>query len=72
MSKYFVSYLVQCPFYKDEEPTVIHCEGIEPGSNLHNVFPSTSTKKAQAYKEHYCQSSWEQCRIAKMLGEPYE
>ncbi len=71
MSRYFVSYLVQCPFYKDEEPTVIHCEGVEAGSSLHNVF-TPNTVKAKGYKERYCQSGWEQCLIAKMLNRKYE
>ena len=53
MSRYFVSYEVQCPFYKDEEPTVIHCEGVEAGSSLHNVF-TPNTVRTRAYKEQYC------------------
>ena len=71
MSRYFVSYLVQCPFYKDEEPTVIHCEGVEAGSSLHNVF-TPNTARTRAYKEQYCNSRWEQCLIAKMLNGKYE
>lgn len=61
--------LAACPFYKEEEPQLVHCEGILDGCTLHLGFSNRG--KLRNYKNSYCQNRWEHCRIARMLNEKY-
>lgn len=60
---------VQCPYYKNDEPQIIRCEGVEDGTALHLAF-STRTQ-LKAYKREYCRCDWGKCMIAKMLNRKW-
>lgn len=68
MSKHFVSFEAQCPFYKEEDKNIIYCEGVTDNSRIHNAF----TCDAEQYKKKYCRKEWEACPISKMLWAKYE
>lgn len=57
---------VQCPYYKNDEPQIIRCEGVENGTALHLAF-STRTQHKE-YKKQFCRSCWGKCMIARMLN----
>ena len=60
---------VQCPYYKNDEPQIIRCEGVEDGTALHLAF-STKTQ-LKAYKKDFCRSCWCRCMIARMLNQKW-
>ena len=68
MGRNVMSADVRCPFYRAEEKKVIHCEGVQENSAIHNAFSGT----VDAYKARYCCDAWEECLIAKMLWSKYE
>jgi hypothetical protein len=57
---------VQCPYYKNDEPQIIRCEGVENGTALHLAF-STRTQHKE-YKKQFCRSCWGKCMIARILN----
>ena len=59
----YVSSMAVCPFYCEEQPRVIFCEGPFPGSSLRLGYRGS----AAVHKENYCRGRWEDCPIAKML-----
>ncbi len=59
----YVSPNALCPFYCEEQPRVIFCEGPFPGSNLRLSYRGS----ASAHKASYCRARWEDCPIARML-----
>lgn len=63
MARNYVSSMAVCPFYREEQPRVIFCEGPFPGTNLRLGYRGS----AAAHKESYCRGRWEDCPIAKML-----
>lgn len=68
MSKHFVSFEAQCPFYKEEDRNIIYCEGVTEGSRIHNAF----SRGAEKYKKEFCCDRWKECMISKMLWAKYE
>lgn len=68
--KHYQDKNVLCPFYHQEKPSVLMCEGVEDGSALQLTFDS-SIHKAD-YKDDYCCEDWEKCRISKMLNDKYQ
>ena len=60
---------VQCPYYKNDEPQIIRCEGVEDGTALHLAF-STSTQHKE-YKKCFCRSGWGKCMVARMLNQKW-
>ena len=68
MSRHFVSFEAQCPFYREEDRNVIYCEGVTDGSRIHNAF----SRGAEKFKSEYCRDGWEKCTIAKMMWAKYE
>ena len=62
--------LVQCPYYKDEQRQIIHCEGVEDGTGLHLGFSNRG--RLLGYKDRFCRNCWDQCMIAKMLNLKYD
>lgn len=61
---------VQCPFYKNDEPQIIRCEGVEDGTALHLAFANRTQHKE--YKKLYCRRDWCSCKIATMLNRKWE
>lgn len=61
----YVSSMALCPFYCEEQPRVIFCEGPFPGSSLRLGYRGS----AAAHKEQYCRGRWEDCPLAKMLWD---
>lgn len=68
MSKHYVSSAAQCPFYRGESSTTVLCDGVEPDMTITLAFG----KKAEDYRECYCQKDWELCKVAKMLWDANE
>ena len=59
----YVSPHALCPFYCEEQPRVIFCEGPFPESSLRLSYRGN----ASAHKKAYCCARWESCPIARML-----
>lgn len=70
MCKCKEDYLVQCPYYKEDEGQAVHCEGVEDGSRLRLGF--AARKRKQAYMEQYCRQDWKDCRVTQMLNGKYD
>lgn len=51
---------VECPFYINESPTEIKCEGIV-GSHLVNVFKTR--EKKEEHKYDFCRGNYAACPI---------
>lgn len=69
MAKQREDALVVCPYYKEDGPQQVHCEGILEGGSLHLGFPDKG--QLRTYKSAYCRDHWELCRIAGLLNEKY-
>lgn len=54
-----------CPFYREETPREIFCEGPFPRSGLRISFRGSARK----VREAHCCKDWHSCPIAKMLWE---
>ena len=65
MSHNYVSSMALCPFYCEEQPRVIFCEGPFPGSTIRLSYRAD----ADRHKANYCRAHWESCPIARMLWE---
>lgn len=70
MAKYRDDYLVQCPYYREEAPLNLHCEGVVDSSYLQMGF--SSRKLMHAYKEQFCRGCWKKCLVAGMLNRKYD
>ena len=70
MGKHMISFRATCPFYRHEDSQVIYCDGVQDGSVIHLAFASKTD--AINYKERYCRSSYDHCRIYSMLDEIQE
>lgn len=67
--RHFQDKRVLCPFYHQEKPSVLMCEGVEDGCSIQITFDSGQHKAD--YKDALCCEDWEQCRVSKMLNEKY-
>lgn len=70
MSKHREDYLVQCPYYREEERQTIHCEGVQSNTGLRLGF--SGARLLQDYKDRFCRDGWCGCMIAKMLNAKYD
>ena len=61
----YVSPHALCPFYCEEQPRTLFCEGPFPGSSLRLGFRGS----AAAHKQRFCCAGWEDCPLAKMLWD---
>ncbi len=61
----YVSPHALCPFYCEEQPRVIFCEGPLPRSSLRLAFRGS----AGPHKEAFCRGKWQSCPIARMLWD---
>lgn len=68
----YVSKSVVCPFYHNEEPLTIYCEGVIEKSTLLLAFREIKDKRE--YKEGCCCSldGHKRCPIAEILMRKYE
>ena len=60
----------KCPFYFTEDNLLISCEGVTGSSKLRLTFNRTAPK--ERYRLHYCDESFETCRVYQMLMGKYE
>ena len=61
---------VKCPYYKDNGPTEIRCEGVDDGITNHHAF-DTRDKLIQ-YKDRYCRRhDYCRCLWADALERKY-
>ena len=63
MARQYMTPEAQCPFYRMEEKTAIHCEGIMPGSTIRLFIK----KAPEEYRRRHCRGAWTKCPIARML-----
>lgn len=61
---------VLCPFYKYERGDDVYCEGIDWHSTTVNAF--ANGKHKTEYKNVFCCTEWQKCRLAKALESKYE
>lgn len=69
--KRYVSNYVLCPFYHNEDPLIIYCEGVEEGTVLHIAFLE-KTRKQEYKKKFCCSDKYKKCRLCSMLNNKYE
>lgn len=60
----------KCPFYRMEDPCVVHCEGLAEGLGIN--LEISSRDEARTWKRTYCQDNWMGCFLAKMMWKQYE
>lgn len=70
MCKYTEDPLVQCPYYRDEVPQTLRCEGVEDSCGLHLGFSGRNQKRD--YKDRFCRGGWKKCLVARMLNAKYD
>ena len=70
MCKNKQDFLVQCPYYREDDPQAVYCEGVQDNTRLRLGF--TGRKQKKTYCEHYCREHWKDCMIAKMLNRKYD
>lgn len=68
VARHYQSPEAMCPFYRMEERTAIHCEGVSPGATLTLQWKSS----ADQYRQQYCYGDWTRCKIARALWEGYD
>lgn len=68
MARHYQSPWAMCPFYRMEEKTAIHCEGVEPGSTI----ILRHEESAEEQKNLYCCADWTACPVARMLWAKYD
>lgn len=60
-----------CPFYSQEEPMKLHCEGYSVGTRFHIIFDCKERKKA--HKKKYCNNmdGYADCPLYPAIYEQY-
>lgn len=61
---------VVCPFFIAQQDRIIKCEGVNDNNTI--VLKFKDTASLNEYKEQFCDSCYQKCRVCKMLGEKYE
>lgn len=61
---------VLCPFYKEESPSTLICEGPTPESTVRTTF--TPKSKKLFYKLRYCGCDYKNCPLAYGLYRMWE
>ena len=61
---------VKCPYYVKEDGAKIHCEGVEEGTYIHQVFASPDMRRN--YQTDICCDEYDTCPIAKMNDLKWE
>ena len=69
--KYFMSSKAVCPFYKQEQPIKIHCEGFGWGSTILLRFKDEERKKFYTSKHCYSLENYKKCPIYKAVESCY-
>ena len=69
MCKFKEDYLVQCPYYREDEGQAVHCEGVEAHSRLRLGFSERQRKRE--YMERFCREDWKGCLLTQMLNRKY-
>lgn len=59
-----------CPFYRHEERTRVHCEGICGSTSIHVVF--TDPKLKHEHKKLFCCNGYINCPLYKLINNPYK
>lgn len=70
--KHYVSAEAVCPFYTQEQPLKIHCEGISQGSSIQVSFADKGKKIR--HRKHFCSqhSHYEKCPLYEAIAKQYE
>lgn len=70
--KHYVSKYVVCPFYSQEEPLKLHCEGYRKGNRIQLTF--SSNELFEQHKKLYCTelNGYYKCPIYPVIMKQYE
>ena len=70
--KHYVSKYAACPFYSQEEPKKIHCEGFDKSCRIQVSFEDRGG--IQRHKRLYCYtvSGYKQCPLYPVIAKQYE
>lgn len=71
MQRYESKYVV-CPFYHNEEPLTLYCEGVVPDSTVMNSFRKAFDKREYKLKHCCSMTDHKKCPIAEFLYKKYE
>jgi hypothetical protein len=70
VSTSFIAKYVLCPYYRKEEGVKICCEGVEDGTSIHMVFPSSRRRKD--YQVDKCCDNYKKCLVFAMIDHMWE
>lgn len=70
--KYYVDNNTVCPFYCQQEPLRLHCDGFSEGNKIHLQFDCKVTLKA--HKSRYCNNiaSYKNCPLYRLIDKHYQ
>ena len=70
--KHYVAKEIICPFYKQEEPTRIHCEGFCKSNSLQISF--AKKELLQLHRERHCKNfvGYPMCPLFPVINKQYE
>ena len=70
--KHYSSKAVVCPFYHQEQPTKIHCEGFATDNTIQVSFVNKEAKIN--HRKHCCLDikAYKQCPIYEAIASQYE
>lgn len=70
--KHYVSTEAVCPFYTQEQPLKIHCEGISAGSSIQVSFVNEGKKRI--HRKLFCTrtSHYEKCPLYEAIAKQYQ
>ena len=70
--KHYVSSEAVCPFYTQEQPLRIHCEGINAGSSIQVIFVNERFKTI--HRKYYCSKhvNYEKCPLYEAINKQYQ
>ena len=66
MARYWLASNAMCPYYRDENATMVRCAGWVPDAVHHLAFANRGS--AQSYKTEFCKGNYEHCAIYAALS----
>lgn len=70
MSTTYKDVEIKCPFFKEQNPKNISCEGLVDDSIIKLCFVSPKAKDTQT--RIFCEKSYKNCEIYRILEKKYE
>lgn len=69
--KHYVSTSAVCPFYEQEQPMKIHCEGFSKSNTIQISFKNDERKKLYTSKRCYSLENYKKCPIYQAVEKCY-